>query len=157
MRRIARLMRNSADVRAAAKTLAFGVLVLVLLSGAAFGSWDDAKGRGIFPYWSTGGPWLTLFVFVNVSEDAGETIYLELINWIGESAPPRGEFQVAAGEMLIVSTSPCVGEFLPVMPGVGYGLFRCQHGGLIYPLCAVVNVQTGGGYTVRAYHEDEGF
>ena len=137
-------------------TVTIGVLVLVLLSGAAFGTWDDAKGRGLIPYWQAWAE-LTLFIFVNGSEDTEETIYFELHGAHEDFSPEQREFRLLPREMLILSTSPYVGEWLNPCFTFGYALFRCQHGGLIYSFCAVVNLDTGTGYTVPAYHEDRGF
>ncbi|MBN2208424.1 MAG: hypothetical protein JW759_03925 [Candidatus Coatesbacteria bacterium] len=148
---------RSQELKTATKRVSVGVVVLVLLSGAAFGAWDDAKGRGLFPYWSTGGPWITLFIFVNGSEDTEETIYFELRGVHDSLQPERREFPLPAGQMLILSTSRCVGEWVTPSAGYGYALFRCQDGGMIHPFCAVVNLDTGVGYTVPAYRQDRGF
>ncbi|HUT03515.1 MAG TPA: hypothetical protein VM163_06450 [bacterium] len=130
---------------------------LFMLSFNASAGWDDAKGRGIFPYWQACYGCQTVFIFVNGSEDTEETIYIELRGMHDSFAPERREFRLSPREMLILSTSPNVGEWVPVPAGFGYAAFRCQHGGLIHPLCAVVNLAAGTGYTVPAYHEDGGF
>lgn len=51
------------------------ILALALTAGCAMAQWDDAKTRGLFPFWQTGGDWFTLFVFVNGSEETSDIIY----------------------------------------------------------------------------------
>ena len=152
-------MLDPKEAKVAMRIACLSLAALLLLSFNASAGWDDAKGRGIFPYWQAWYGCQTVFIFVNGSEDTEETIYIELRGMHSSfNTPERREFTLPAREMLILSTSPNVGEWLLVTAGFGYAAFRCQHGGgFIYPFCAIVNFVTGTGYTVPAYHEDEGF
>ena len=152
-------MIDPKEAKVAMRIACLSLAALLMLSFNASAGWDDAKGRGIFPYWQAWYGCQTVFIFVNGSEDTEETIYIELRGMYSSfNTPERREFTLPPAEMLILSTSPNVGEWVPVRFGFGYAAFRCQHGGgFIYPFCAVVNFVTGTGYTVPAYHEDEGF
>ena len=153
-------MLDPKEAKVAMRIACLSLAALLLLSFNASAGWDDAKGRGIFPYWQAWYGCQTVFIFVNGSEDTEETIYIELpdIHW--SFVPERREFTLPPREMLILSTSPSIGQWLLVTAGFGYAAFRCQHGGgFIYPFCAVVNLNSPGltGYTVPAYHLDSGF
>jgi len=54
------------------------VLFLALVSLECEATWDDAKTKGIFPYWQSGGDWFTLFAFVNGSEETSDVLYIRL-------------------------------------------------------------------------------
>ena len=53
-------------------------LLLALVSLECEATWDEAKTKGIFPYWQSGGDWFTLFVFVNGSEETSDLLYIRL-------------------------------------------------------------------------------
>jgi len=121
--------------------------------------WDDAKGRGMFPYWQNGGGWYTIVAFVNGSEETSDVIHIRFYPHRGCpcSDTTTDMYSIRAGEMLIFSTTPNVPTFIPVTAGFGYVLFRTDNGGFIQAFCAIYNGMTGSGYVVQAVHQDHGF
>jgi len=139
------------------KLLALTVGIL-LLGSCALGTWDDANGRGLFPYWQSGGNWFTLLTFVNGSEETDDQIYLRFIDVHGSSGSyTTNTYSIRSREMLIFSTTPAVPMFIPVTAGYGYVMFRVQGAGFIQAYCVIYNQVTGSGYTVPAYHQERGF
>jgi len=135
-------------------------MALVLVGGWAMAvDWDDTKGRGMFPYWQTGGGWYTILVFVNGSEETSDVIHIRFIDIYGCPCTDTTTdmYSIRAGEMLIFSTTPNVPTFIPVTAGFGYVLFRTDNGGFIQAFCAIYNGMTGSGYVVQAVHQDHGF
>ena len=141
------------------KIIALSV-ALVLVGGCALAvDWDDAKGRGMFPYWQTGSGWYTLVVFVNGSEETGDVIHLRFQGAHGSwGSDTIGDmYSIRAGEMLIFSTSANVPTWIPVTAGYGYALFRVDNSGFIQAYCVIYNGATGTGYVVPPVHQDHGF
>ena len=141
------------------KTIALGV-ALVLAGGCALAvDWDDAKGRGMFPYWQTGSGWYTLVGFVNGSEESGDVIHIRFPDVHGSAiSDTTGDmYSIRAREMLIFSTSANVPFWIPVTASYGYVLFRTDNGGFIQAYCVIHNGATGTGYTVPAVPQDHGF
>ena len=132
-------------------TLTVGIL---LLGSCALATWDDANGRGLIPYWQTGGNWYTMLTFVNTSEETGDVIYIRFALF---SDATSDAYSIRQGEMLVFSTTPMVPTWIPVSAGYGYVRFRVQGGGCIQTLCVIYNQVSGTGYTIPAYHQDAGF
>ena len=149
------MKRNRASIR---KLLSLAVGLLVV-GGCALADWYDSNGRGLFPYWQTGGDWYTLLTFVNTSEETDDVIYIWFSDVHGErfSDAPLPTFSIRHSGMLIVSTTPAVPNWIPVTSGYGYIVFRVQGGGFIQTFCVIHNQVTGTGYTVPAYHQEAGF
>ena len=137
-------------------TLTVGIL---LLGACALASWDDAVGRGLIPYWQTGGNWFTMFTFVNTSEETSDVIYIRFFDRFGDgcSDTTGNVYPIRHGEMLIFSTTAAVPVWIPYGAGYGYVEFRLQGGGFIQTFCAIYNQANCSGYTVPAYHQDAGF
>ena len=138
------------------------VVGLLLLHSFGHADWYTAKTRGIFPYWQTGGPWLTIMVFVNGSEETSDTVCVRMLDSAGESACSGAVIPLAVeigpGQMLVFSTSQYVPRWIPVSKGYGYTLFSIEDGSPVAAFSAIVNLSPeGGGYVVPAYHLDEGF
>jgi len=63
-------------------------MALVLVGGWAMAvDWGDAKGRGMFPYWQTGGGWYTIVAFVNGSEETSDVIHIRFYPHRGTRRP----------------------------------------------------------------------
>lgn len=141
------------------KIIALGVALMLVGGGALAVDWGDARGRGMFPYWQTGGRWLTLFVFVNGSEETSDVIRIRFYHFHGSpcSNTTSDMYNIRAGEMLIFSTSSSVPTFIPVSAGYGHVLFRVDNGGSIQAYCAIYDGMTGTGYVVPAVPQDHGF
>ena len=139
------------------KLLALTVGIL-LLGSCALATWDDANGRGLFPYWQTGGNWFTLLTFVNTSEETDDVIYIRLRDVHGSPcSDTSNNYSIRQREMLIVSTTASVPIWYPVTAGYGFTEFRAQDGGFIQAFCVIYNQVKGTGYTVPAYHQERGF
>ena len=137
----------------------FCVVLLVLLAGTiSDATWGDAGGRGIIPYWLSGGDWYSLFFFANGSEETDDLIYLRMYD---EHSPGCSDtttvYGIRAGEMLTFSTTAEVPTWIPVHSAYGYLLFRAESGGFIHAHCIIYNRVTQTGYTVPAYNQDHGF
>ena len=132
---------------------------LLLLGSMAFADWDDAAGRGLCPYWQSGGDWYTLMSFVNGSEETGDTIHVRFCDANGHwcSDTTGDMFAIRQGEMLMFSTTPSVPTWVPVTAGFGYVEFRAVEGGYIHPYTVIYNQVTGSGYVVPWYNQDAGF
>ena len=132
---------------------------ILLLGSCALAAWDDANGRGLFPYWQTGNNWYTMLTFVNTSEETGDVIYLRFRDvhdgWDDDTTADT--HSIRQREMLIFSTTPTVPMWIPTTAGYGYIQFRVQGGGFIQAFCVVYNSVTGSGYLVPPYHQDAGF
>ncbi len=100
------------------KIIALGVALMLVGGCALAGDWGDATGRGMFPYWQTGGGWYTIVVFVNGSEETSDVIHIRFIAMHGSfiSDPTALMYTIRAGEMLIFSTSPNVPIFISQEP-----------------------------------------
>ena len=135
--------------------LAAGLLVL---GSVAFGTWEDAPTRGLFPYWQSGGDWYSLMVYVNGSEETSDLLYVRFCDEHGNFCSDIGTaYGIRNGEMLTFSTAPEVPTWIPVTAGYGYVLWRADGGGLIHPYEVIYNRNTGTGYVVPAYPQDTGF
>ena len=137
-------------------------LSVALISLECEATWEDAKTRGIFPYWQHGGEWYTLLVFVNGSEETSDVLHLRFrdVHGSGLGSGPSDThtvYCIAPGEMLTFSTTPEVPTWIAVTAGSGYISFRAEYGGFIHPYCVVYNRVTQTGYTVPAYNQDHGF
>jgi len=141
------------------KIIALGVALMLVGGWALAVDWGDAKGRGMFPYWQTGGGWYTLLFFVNGSEETSDVIHLRFIAMHGsDCSDTTGDmFSIRAGEMFMFSTIASVPTWVPVTAGYGYILFRVDNGGFIQAYCVIYNGMTGTGYTVPAVPQDHGF
>ena len=136
-------------------TLTAGIL---FLGSCALATWDDANGRGLIPYWQTGGNWFTLLTFVNGSEETGDVIYIRPIDVHGSGCIDTSlSYSIRQREMLIFSTTAGVPTWIPVTAGYGHIKFRVQDGGFIHAYCVIYNQVNGTGYIVPAYHQDAGF
>ncbi|MCD6327404.1 hypothetical protein J7M28_07610 [bacterium] len=132
---------------------------LLLLGSLAFADWDDAGGRGIFPYWQSGGNWYSLLVFVNGSEETNDILYLRFMDDGGRpcSDTTGDMYNIRAGEQLMFSTVATVPVWIPTTAGYGSVLFRVQDGGYLHPYLVIYNEMTSTGYAVPAYRQDGGF
>ena len=129
-----------------------------LLGSCALATWDDANGRGLIPYWQTGGNWYTLLTLVNGSEETGDVIYIRFLPVHGSACSDTSlNYSIRQGEMLIFSTTAQVPTWIPVTAGYGYIVFRVQGGGFIQAFCVIYNQVNGSGYIVPAHHQDAGF
>ena len=140
------------------KLLALAVGIL-LLGSCALANWDDANGRGLIPYWLTGGNWYTLLTLVNGSEETSDVIYIRFTEMHGSSMGDTtgNVYSIRQREMLVFSTTAAVPTWIPTSGGYGYIEFRVQGGGFIHAYCVIYNQVNGTGYVVPAYHQDEGF
>jgi len=136
------------------KIIALGVAVMLVGGWALARDWGDTTGRGMFPYWQTGGGWYTILVFVNGSEETSDVIHIRIIAAHGCPCSDTTDdmYLTRAGEMLIFSTSPNVPTWIPVTAGFGYTLFRVDNGEPIHGYCVIYNGMTGTGYVVRHFH-----
>ena len=141
------------------KTIAAFAVLFLVLGGCALADWDDAKGRGLFPFWQTGGDWYTLLTFVNTSEETDDVIHIRFQDVHGTSCSdwPGTMCSIRQTEMLLFSTTQSVPIWIPTASDFGYILFRTEEGGCIQTFCVIYNEATGSGYTVPAYHQDRGF
>ena len=141
------------------KIIALGVALTLAGGWALAVDWDDATGRGMFPYWQTGGGWYTIVAFVNGSEETSDVIHIRFYPHRGCpcSDTTTDMYSIRAGEMLIFSTTPNVPTWIPVTAGFGYVLFRTDNGGFIQAYCVIYNGMTGSGYVVPALPQDHGF
>lgn len=133
-------------------------LALSLVASCALAQWDDAKSRGLFPFWQTGGDWFTVLVFVNGSEETSDVIYVRFVtthSWSSDTTTDR--YGIRYREQLVFSTSPSVPLWIPTTASTGYIVSRVKDGGMIHPYCVVYNGLTGAGFAVPAYHQDHGF
>ena len=132
---------------------------LLLLGSMAFADWGDAVGRGIFPYWQTGGDWYTLLSFVNGSEETNDVIHIRFFDVHGNpcSDTTADMYSIRAGEMQLYSTTPPVPHWIPTSADFGYILFRTTDGGFIHAYCVIYNQVTGSGYVVPSFGQDSGF
>jgi len=147
------MKRNRVNVR----RLTALTVGLVLVGSWALADWDTAVGRGLIPYWQTGGNWYTMLTFVNTSEETNDLIYISFEDVHGGVWYPPGPSTIRHGEMLIFSTTPEVPIWIPVTAGYGWIRFRVEHGGFIQPFCLISNRANCSGYIVPAYHQDSGF
>jgi len=144
------------------RVVAFVAGAMLLLYSFAHADWYSAKTHGVFPYWQTGGVWLTIMVFVNCSDETSDTVYVRMLD-SGGGGPggfplPPTVVEIAPGEMRVFSTSPSVPLWIPVMSGYGYTLFAIEHGSPVAAFSACVSLSPEGpGYVVPAYNLDEGF
>ena len=141
------------------KTIVALTVVLLLVSGCALAEWDTANGRGLIPYWQTGGYWYTLLSFVNTSEETSDVIPVRFFPIHGSPCSDTGidMYSIRAGEMLMFSTTPSVPHWIPTSADYGIIKFRTVGGGFIHACCVIYNQVTGSGYIVPAYHQDRGF
>lgn len=141
------------------KRLLVLLIGLFLLAGCARAQWDDAKTRGLFPFWQNGGDWYTLLIFVNGSEETSDVLYIRLCDTHGPgcSDTTSDMYSIRYREQLVFSTTPAIPIWIPNTASTGYVLFRAENGGLIHPYCVIYNRYTGAGYVVPAYHQDHGF
>jgi len=140
------------------KIVATVMAVFLAIGACALATWSDANGRGLIPYYLTGGDWYTLLTFVNGSEETSDQIYIRFIDVHGSSGSyTTCNYSIRQGEMLIFSTIPSVPLYIPVSAGYGYIMFRAQGGGFIHAYCVIYNQVNGSGYVVPAYHQDAGF
>ena len=132
---------------------------LLLLGSMAFADWDDAVGRGLFPYWQTGGDWYTLLTFVNGSEETNDVLHIRFCDVHGNfcSDTTADMFAIRFREMLLFSTTPAVPSWIPTSADFGYLKFRTVDGGFIQAYCVIYNQVTGSGYVVPACNQDAGF
>ena len=129
-----------------------------LLGSCALATWSDANGRGLIPYYLTGGDWYTVLTIVNGSEETSDQIYIRFLPVHGDGFGDLSmSYSIRQQEMLIFSTTPAVPMYIPVSAGFGYIQFRVQGGGFVQAFCAIHNPVTGRGYIVPAYHQDAGF
>jgi hypothetical protein len=132
--------------------------VFLAIGSCALATWDDANGRGLIPYWQTGGNWYTLVTLVNGSEETGDVIYIRFLDvHDGGSVTMGNVYSIRQREMLIFSTTPQVPTWIPVSGRYGYIEFRAEGGGFIHAYCVIYNQVTGNGYVVPAHHQDAGF
>ena len=142
------------------KTILTLTIVLMLVSCCALPvGWYDCKGKGLFPYWQTGGDWYTVLSFVNGSEETGDVLHIRFmdVHASGSSDLPPNIYSIRAREMLIFSTTPDVPLWIPTTTDYGYIMFRTDEGGFIHAYCVIYNHITGNGYIVPACHQDHGF
>ena len=133
-------------------------LLLALVSLDCEATWDDAKTKGIFPYWQSGGDWFTVFVFVNGSQETADTVYIRpLGKHSTTSSHSTPTCQIRPDEQLICSTTAVVPTWIPVTASCGYALFRADQGEPIHAYCVVYNRVMTTGYVVPAYNQDHGF
>ena len=131
---------------------------LLILGTVAFGTWDEANSKGLFPYWQSGGDWYTLMVFCNGSEETDDLLYLRLYDEHGNPcSDTTAVYGIRNGEMLTFSTTAEVPTWIPATAGYGYILFRAEDGGYIHPYAVIYNRVTNTGYTVPAFAQDDGF
>ena len=132
---------------------------LILVSGLAFATWEDATVRGLFPYFQSGGDWYTLVIFVNGSEETPDVVHLRFCDTHGNfcSDTIADMYSIRQGEQLIASTAMSVGTWIPVTSGFGYTKFRVAEGGFIHPYSVIYNALTGSGYVVPAFYQESGF
>ncbi|HUT02333.1 MAG TPA: hypothetical protein VM163_00380 [bacterium] len=139
------------------KIMVLGVALMLVGGWALAVDWGDATGRGMFPYWQTGGGWYTILVFVNGSEETSDVIHIRFRDLHGSPFGRSDMFSIRAGEMLMFSTSRDFPIWIPVSAGYGHVLFRVDNGGFIQAYCVVYNGTTGRGFTVPAVPQDHGF
>lgn len=126
----------------------------MLVCGVAFGTWDDALCRSAFPYFQTGGNWYTLLIFVNVSEDTDDVLYVRFCDSHGNfcSDTTSGIYSIRANEQLMFSTESGVGTWIPTTSSYGYVKFRSDGSPLggdnILALAVIYNGATGAGYVI---------
>ncbi len=141
------------------KTIVAFVVAVLVVGGCALADWDTANGRGLFPYWQTGGDWYTLLTFINTSEETNDVIHIRFRDMHGPPCSDTGTdmYSIRHGEMLMFSTHPLVPFWIPTSADYGFIKFRTVDGGCIQTFCVIYNQVTGSGYTVPAYHQDRGF
>ncbi len=132
---------------------------LMILGASAQATWDDAAGRSGFAYWQTGGDWFTILTFVNGSEVDDETIYIRFYDVHGNpcSDTTADMFSIRGREMLIFTTHPHVGNWIPTSADYGYILFRTEGGGAIHAYCVIFNFWSGSGYVIPAFRPEDAF
>ena len=132
---------------------------LLLVGGCAMADWDDATGRGLIPYFQSGGDWYTLLSFVNGSEETTDVIHIRFADvhggWCSDTTADM--YAIRQKEMLLFSTTPAVPHWIPMTAGYGYIRFCTLGGGFIHAYCVIYNQVTGSGYVVPAQHQDRGF
>ena len=132
---------------------------LLLLGSMAFADWDDANGRGLCPYWQSGGDWYTLMTFVNGSEETPDTIHVRFCtedgHWCSDTTGDM--YSIGPKDMLMFSTVPSIPTWIPTTAGFGYIMFRTVDGGFVHPYTVIYNDITGAGYVVPWFHQDSGF
>ena len=133
--------------------------VLTVVSCCALAQWDDAKSRGLIPFWQTGGNWYTLLVFVNGSEETTDILYLRFCDAHsgGCSDTTSDMHSIRYREQLVFSTTPSIPLWIPTTANTGYIMYRVANGTPISAYCVIYNDVTGSGYVVPAYRQDHGF
>jgi len=132
-------------------------LLLALVSLQCEATWDDAKTKGIFPYWQSGGDWFTLMAFVNGSEETSDMLYIRLYDGHSSCSDTPTFYWIRPKEMRTFSTTVEIPTWIPATASYGWILFRVEHGEPIHAYCVVYNRVTCTGYTVPAYDQDDGF
>ncbi len=132
-------------------------LGLMLVSAVAFGTWDDAQNKRVFPYFQTGGNWYTLLVFVNGSEVTPDVLYIRFCDTHGNfcSDTTSDTYSIRANEQLMFSTCKGIGTWIPTTSSYGYVKFRSDGttnwwGDNILPFAVIYNAVTGAGYVIRS-------
>ena len=132
---------------------------LLLLGSLAFADWEGAGGKGIFPYWQSGGNWYSLLVFVNGSEETSDVLYLRFVdthgNWCSDTVGDM--FNIGPKMQLMFSTVATVPTWIPTTAGFGSAMFRVENGGYVHPYLVIYNEMSTTGYPVPAYHQDGGY
>lgn len=137
--------------------LTFGLILLV--SAAASGSWNDTWNRRVFPYFQTGGNWYTLLIFINISETEDDALYVRFCDNNGNfcSDTTSDTYAMGANEQLIISTRSGVGTYVPTTAGSGYVKYRWEgstYGGdNILAYSVVYNFATGSGFVVPSMYQ----
>ena len=128
---------------------------LILVSAIAFGAWDDAQSKCVFPYFQTGGSWYTLLVFVNGSEESNDVLYVRFCDTHGNfcSDTTGGAYSIRANEQLMFSTSSSIPTYISTTSGYGYVKFRSDLRDNILPISIIYNSVTGAGYVIPSYSQ----
>ena len=116
------------------KTILALTVGLMLVGGCALADWDDCNGRGLIPYWQTGGDWYTLLSFVNTSEETNDVIHIRFFSPHDSGCSDTGidMYSIRYREMLMFSTTPPVPHWIPTSGDYGYIKFRTVGGGFIH-------------------------
>lgn len=126
---------------------------LALVCAIAFGSWEDARSRYVFPYFQTGGNWCTLLIFVSGSEESEQAVYIRFCDSYGNFCldTTSDGYAFGANEQLIFSTRSGVGTHIPTTACSGYVKFRSEGSGFgdsILAYAVVYSAATGSGFVI---------
>lgn len=141
------------------KKLVLLTAALILVSGAAFATWEDAASWGIVPFWQADDAWYTLLIFVNGSEDDYDTVYVRFCDVHGNycSDLHADMFGLRPGEHIMICTRLGIGYGMLISAGSGYLKYRLENGAPVHAYALIYNQVTQTGCTVPAFNQKDGF